>query len=339
MIDVRAKTVIRTGTAVDGAIVHAMGKLAELSKYKVLESYVVTAIPVGATLYVAFNIRNKSSGVFVGSAVLAVDLATLEPTIVYETGEAMIDYVLDPTDGWQCLVMEARIVEIDGGKPLETVTKDLPVGLYRMSYVGKHRVAICGDDGQVALYDKKKLTKVKVDTSEELVSLFVATTDRAYVVGSYGTFLQGSVKSLKQVWPEGKPNPFDADGGRIKVLSVYETKSGAVLLGGEGRAVVYDQGKVTKLGGLDDDEAGIYAMVELGGTEYWSASGNALYIRKGTKLVKQAAEAGGYRMEADGKTLASSCGSFVYLFDGKTWMRLRININVKKLVEKLKLDF
>ncbi|NVB85674.1 MAG: hypothetical protein HOV81_45335 [Kofleriaceae bacterium] len=316
--------------------------LAKLAKKKGVESYVVTALPVGDRLYVGFNVVDGDED-FVGSAAISVDLATLSATLVYESTETMIDYVVDP-DGWQCMLMHGRVVEVEpGSKPVET-TKKVPDGLYRMSSLRDRRVAICGDSGKVVLYAKRKFAPLKVDTgaedpayAEDLVSVHFAAPNRSYAVGSYGVFLKGDAKQLAPAW--SKKNPFAVKTGRVRVLSVYETKSGAVLLGSdEGPALVFDKGKFTKLAGLPK-EASVYAMVEHGGKEYWSTTDNLLFVRTGTKLKKQRGLAGGYRMESNGKVMASSCGSFVYLHDGAAWTRLRINPNPKKLVERLKLDF
>lgn len=329
-------------TIAGGAHYYPRVVLSKLAKKKGVESYVVTAIPVGDRLYVGFNVVDRD-GDFIGSAAIAVDLATLSATLVYESAEPMIDYIVDP-DGWQCLLMHGRIVEVEpDGKPIATTTK-VPEGLYRMSSLRDRRVAICGDSGKVVLYAKRKLSPVKVETGaedpkyvENLVSVHFAAPNRGYAVGHYGVFLKGDAKRLVPAW--GKTNPFAVKNGRVPVLSVYETKSGAVLLGSdEGPALVFEKGKFTKLAGLPK-EARVYAMVEHDGKEYWSSSDNLLFVRTGTKLKKQKGEAGGYRMESNGKVMASSCGSFVYVRDRAAWTRLRINPNPKRLVERLKLDF
>jgi hypothetical protein len=315
--------------------------LAKLAKRKGVESYVVTAIPIARRIYIGFNVVDADED-FIGSAVIVVE-EDLTSTLLYESERSLIDYVVD-REGWQCLLLDDRVVEIDGENEPHETTKKVPAGLYRMAALGGRSAAVCGDDGQVVIYAKKKFTKVAVDTGaedkrylEDLRSIHFRTPSRGYVVGQYGTFLEGNTKKLAPAWR--KENPFAVEHGRSPVLSVYETASGAVLLGSDGGpALVWEKGTFAKLTGLEP-EARVFAMVEFKGHELWSSDGNLLYVRKGNKLRKRPEEAGGYRMEASAELMASSCGSFVYLYDGTTWTRLRVNPNPKKLVEKLKLDF
>ncbi|MGN6110319.1 MAG: hypothetical protein ACTHU0_34770 [Kofleriaceae bacterium] len=314
--------------------------LKDWAKNKRLESYVVTAIPVGDLLYVGFNVVS-SDDVFVGSVVASIERSTLSATIVYESDTPMIDHVVQG-DGWQCVLMETCIVELrPGAKPIVT-KKKLPTGLYRMVGIGKHCVGICGDNGQVLTYEATKLKTVPAVTgprSEGVADLRAIGFDgsRMYVVGDYGTFSAGTTK-LVPCW--GKENPFTVSGGRSTVFSVYASKD-EILLGGDyGLVAAYPKGSTSwkHLTGLPADVK-VFAMAELKGHLFVSTEEFGFYRRSGTKLKRQKGEAGGYRMEANGDVLASSCGSFVYLFDGKTWTRLRLHPNPKKLVEKLPLDF
>jgi hypothetical protein len=331
--------------------VRCWGVLAKLKKKKGLEAYVVTAIPVAPSrVQIAFNVVDADDD-FIASAVVAVDVTDgVSSTLVYEADRYLVDYVVD-AEGWQCLLLADRVVEIGGkpgSKPVET--KTVPEGMYRMSALGGEQVAICGDSGQVYTFAKRRFTKVPTDTGaknpkyqEDLKSIHFATPTRGYVVGSYGTFLKGTTKKLEPAWRDTNPFGYFEDGTtkerRTPVLAVYETSSGAVLLGSdEGPAVIFEAGTFTKLTGLARD-AKVFAMIEFKGIEYWSTDSNSLYTRKGTKLRKRPEKAGGYRMEANAALMASSAGSFVYLFDGKAWTRLQVHPDPKRLVERVKLDF
>jgi len=313
--------------------------LKDWAKNKRLESYVVTAIPVGHLLYVGFNVVTPDE-TFVGSVVVSIERSTLATTVVYESNEPMVDYVVDG-EGWHCLLMESCVVEIGpGAKP--TVMKNLPTGLYRMAGIGKRRVAICGDDGQVLTYEATKLKRLSVTTgpkSDGVEDLRAIAFDGSeiYVVGGYGTLSAGATKLVPR-W--GKENPFTVPNGRSIVFSVYASKTEIVAGGDHGIVAASPKGSTSwkHLTGLPNDVK-VFAIVEFKGKMFVSTEENGFYLRSGTKLKRQKGEAGGYRMEANADVLASSCGSFVYLFDGKAWTRLRLNPNPKKLVEKIKLDF
>jgi hypothetical protein len=68
---------------------------AKLAKKKGIESYVVTAIPVGAArVFIAFNVVDRD-GTFIGSAVIDVDITTMAAKLVYESELSLIDYVVE----------------------------------------------------------------------------------------------------------------------------------------------------------------------------------------------------------------------------------------------------
>lgn len=326
---------------------------AKIRDFSIIKAYAIGPHRVAVALEVYVHETKKAA-----SAIVEVDLETLETTLVCEVAGSSIDYARDLA--WQGLLQRDAVIELGKARPTVTkaklgksgsVTQPALAAMARLgttTYVAGVRMHEgLATNGFVAKVADGKLVELLDTASREQLGPITALA-----AGAKHLYAGGGWAESGAVIYRGTGKTFEAGVATTShtIRSLHETRGGSLMIGFRGGdAALLVPGKPPRA--LTGGAMELDGVTEFRGVEYWMATDGhdelRIYKRSNTKLLKTfkaKARWIGYRhldgapnarMTATADLLVVSNVDRLHVYDGKAWTQLGLQPDVKNLFKRL----
>lgn len=277
-------------------------------------------------VYMLVEARSDEDGT-AGSALLKVKL-TEKPDyeVLLETDNRSLDYHAEHPELHYILEAGGFMRTLENGEASfrEFPARVLFSGLAR---IDQRSVALFGERGTAFSFDNTTYQQIEIPTDERIYAMHFPSPENGFAGGNYGSLLQGGRAGFVPV--ELGSHEF------IKALHVK--KDGNVLLGcDEGVGLVYSNGELVEVEG---NSADFYSVNVFQGVEYWGDDDFGVYTRENSRFIPKFETGFAFKINTTDDLMTINAGYDVYIFDGSDWIRLTINPDIERMIERVELDF